>query len=114
MAANENTGFDPSSVLGREPPFSQEAEEAVLGGMLLDPECMSTVAEMLKAESFYRPQHQQLYSIIIRTMFNDSGKDIISVIDESVTMGVFENASMAKTYLYGLMKNVPTTANIDS
>lgn len=114
MAANDNTGFDPSSVLGREPPFSQEAEEAVLGGMLLDPECMSTVAEMLKAESFYRPQHQQLYSIIIRTMFNDSGKDIISVIDESVTMGVFENASMAKTYLYGLMKNVPTTANIDS
>ena len=115
MPANDNTAqLSTASVFGRELPFSQEAEEAVLGSILLDPECLSSVAELLKPESFYRPQHQQLFNIILRTMLTQSDKDIISVIDESVTMGVFESSAMAKTYLTGLMENVPSTANIES
>ena len=108
------SGISGSDVLGRELPFSQEAEEAVIGGILLDPGCLPKVMEILKPESFYRPQHQQLFSIIMRMFSNGTNEDIITVIDEAVTMGIFESSAMAKTYLTGLMQNVPSTANIES
>ena len=101
-------------ILGRKPPFSQEAEEAVIGGILLDPSCLPKVIEILKPESFYRPQHKQLFSIIMRMFAGGTNEDIITVINEAVTMGVFESSAMAKTYLMGLMQNVPSTANIES
>lgn len=103
-----------SALLGRELPYSQEAEEAVLGGVLLDPACLPKVVELLKPENFYRPQHQQLFSIIMRMFSTGSTEDIITVINEAVTMGIFETSAMAKTYLTGLMENVPSTANITS
>ncbi|WP_294407091.1 replicative DNA helicase [uncultured Ruminococcus sp.] len=103
-----------SALLGRELPYSQEAEEAVLGGVLLDPACLPKVVELLKPENFYRPQHQQLFSIIVRMFSTGRAEDIITVINEAVNEGIFETSSMAKTYLSGLMENVPSTANIES
>ena len=46
-------------------PFSMEAEQSVLGAILIEPECISKVLELLTPESFYRPQHQQLFSIML-------------------------------------------------
>lgn len=100
--------------LGRELPFSQEAEEAVIGGILLDPQALPKVIEKLRPESFYRPQHQQLFTIIMRMFTTGNKEDVITVIDEAVRMGIFETSAMAKTYLTGLMENVPSTANIES
>ena len=103
-----------SSVLGRPVPFADEAEEAVLGGILRDPSVLPTVIEILRPDNFYRPQHQQLYSIIMR-MFATGGKeDVITVIDEAVKLGVFETSAMAKSYLMGIMEMVPSTGNIES
>ncbi|MGN0593970.1 MAG: replicative DNA helicase [Hominimerdicola sp.] len=109
------SGISGSELLGRQLPFSEEAEEAVIGSILLDPACLDKVTEIIKnSEYFYRPQHQQLYSIILRMFANGSREDVITVIDEAVTMGIFENSAMAKTYLMGIMENVPSTANIES
>ncbi len=115
MAVSDNmAGFRASEMLGRELPYSLEAEQAVLGGVLLDPSVLPRVIEILKPESFYRPQHQQLFSIMMRMFSTAKVEDIITVIDESVTMGIFETSAMAKTYLSGLMESVPSTANIES
>jgi replicative DNA helicase len=98
---------------GRKPIHAPEAEQAVLGGVLLDPSVLPKVVETLKPESFYNPIHQQLFGILMR-MFSDSRtEDIITVINESVTVGIFETSAMAKTYLAGLMDAVPSTANIE-
>ena len=56
--ADNFRGLTTGATLGRELPFSQEAEEAVLGGVLRDPSVLPKVIEILKPESFYRPQHQ--------------------------------------------------------
>lgn len=113
MSGIENfSSISGSSLLGRELPYSQEAEEAVIGGVLLEPACLPEVVEVLKPEYFYRPQHQQLFSIILRMFSTGNAEDIITVINESVNIGVFENSAMAKVYLTGLMENVPSTANI--
>ena len=72
------------------------------------------VIEILKPESFYRPQHQQLFTIIMRMFTTGSKEDLITVINEAVTMGVFETSAMAKNYLLGIMEMVPSTDNIES
>lgn len=115
MASNDNlNGVRASDILGRELPYSLEAEQAVLGGVLLDPEILPKVIEILKPESFYRPQHQQIFSIMMRMFTSAKNEDIITIINESVSMGIFETSAMAKTYLMGIMESVPSTANIES
>lgn len=115
MASNDSlSGVRASDILGRELPYSLEAEQAVLGGVLLDPEILPKVIEILRPESFYRPQHQQIFSIMMRMFTSASNEDIITIINESVAMGIFETSAMAKTYLMGIMESVPSTANIES
>lgn len=100
--------------IGRKPVYSPEAEQAVLGGVLKDPQILPTVIEHLKPESFFNPLHQKLFSVLVR-MFSDAHtQDIIAVINEAVTAGAFETSAMAKTYLLGLVEGVPSTANIDT
>ncbi|MBP1533097.1 MAG: replicative DNA helicase [Ruminococcus sp.] len=104
-----------SSVFGRALPYSQEAEEAVIGSILLNPvQCREKAMELLKPDNFYRPQHQQIFSILMKMYTTGKTEDIITVVDEAVTMGIFESAEMARRYLSGLMENVPSTANIES
>ena len=103
-----------TDLIGRELPYSIEAEMTVLGALLLSPDSLPTVIVHLKPDSFYREQHRQLYSIILRMFSNGAPADIITVINEAVSEGVFETAAMAKTYLTNLMENVPSVANIAS
>lgn len=94
-------------------PFSLEAEQSVLGGLLLEPDCISTVLEWLtKPDMFYKRQHRELFIVLVN-MFNMSKTvDMITVLDEVGRAGVFETPESAKTYLVQLMELVPTTANI--
>ncbi|MGN0622907.1 MAG: replicative DNA helicase [Oscillospiraceae bacterium] len=114
MAIENSSPMRASDILGRELPYSLEAEQAVLGGVLLDPSVLPKVIEILRPDYFYRPQHQQLFAIMMRMFTTSQTEDIITVIDEAVTMGVFETSAMAKAYLTGMMEGVPSTANIES
>lgn len=104
-----------AQLAGKKPIHAPEAEQAVLGGIMLDPSVLPRVVEILsKPEYFYNPIHQQIFAILMR-MFSDSKTgDIITVINEAVTAGIFETSAMAKTYLGGLAEAVPSTANIES
>lgn len=99
---------------GRDLPYSLEAEQTVLGVLLLNPDALPTVIARLKPECFYREQHRQIYSIILRMFSNGQNADIITVMNEAVASGVFETSEMAKTYLKGIMEGVPSTSNVAS
>ncbi len=116
MASNDSySGFRPSEILGRELPYSLEAEQAVLGSILIDSSILPRVIEIVeKPEYFYRTQHQQLFSIIMRMFSKGNAEDLITIISESVDSGIFETSAMAKTYLQGVMETVPSIANIES
>ncbi|MGI5967862.1 MAG: DnaB-like helicase N-terminal domain-containing protein, partial [Anaerotruncus rubiinfantis] len=108
--AQYDPGLDPQL---QNLPYSLEAEQSVLGGLLLDPESIGTVLEYItKPEMFYRRQHRELFSVLIG-MFN-AGKtiDFITVLEEAGRAEIFENSESAKTYLVQLMELVPTVANI--
>lgn len=103
-----------SQLLGRELPYNLDAEQAVLGTLLIDPGSVSTAILHLKPESFYREQHRQLFTIMIRLFSNGSSADVVTVVNESVSQGVFETEAMARTYIKGLADSVPSTANLKS
>ena len=102
------------SVDNGELPFSLEAEQAVLGALLLDPSCISAVTMILKPEYFYLPQHKAIFSTILGLDAAHGGKiDALLVLDSLRKDKIFDDES-GKTYLLQLSKNVPSTANVDS
>lgn len=110
---NESNISGLSSSFGFEMPHSIEAEQTVLGSILIQPDVLSVVLEHLKPESFYNDQHRQLFSIIIR-MFSDGSKaDIITVLNEALSAGIFETAAEGKNYLASIMQAVPSVSNIE-
>ena len=94
-------------LISRQPPQSLEAEQAVLGSMLIDSRCVSDVIGILRPEDFF--QNQQLYETIY-TMFNFSQTiDPVTVLDKLRELGYYEENS--KDYVLQLMEITPTAAN---
>ncbi len=102
-------------LLGKDPPFSQLAERSVIGGMLRSPEeAVPSAVELLKAEYFYEPIHQQMFSIIVNAYSDNKGFTIIDMINEFVKRDIFTNEDMAKTFIMGLTDFVASVKNIES
>ena len=97
-------------------PHSVEAEQSVLGSILLAPETLTIALEMLTPEHFFIPQHAELFRLL-QTMFNSaqSGQlDLVVVLNEAVQQGIFENSAEGKRYLNTLADSVPSAENIAS
>ena len=95
-------------------PYNLEAEQTVLGALLLDPESLSVAMNYIKPESFYVSKHRDLFAIIVRLFSLGVNADIITVINEAVKDGIFESSTAGKEYLAAIMEGVPTTKNIES
>lgn len=93
-------------------PHNTDAEQSVLGGILLDSEQIPTVMELLKPESFYLEAHRGLYSTILGMFTSGIAVDFVTVCDKAVTAGVFRTVEEAKAYLAQLIELTPTTANL--
>ncbi|MDE5738404.1 MAG: replicative DNA helicase [Oscillospiraceae bacterium] len=95
-------------------PYSLEAEQTILGGILINPDVMEIVMERVKPECFYIEQHQKLFKIFVQMLGSGSHIDIITVLNEAVSAHVFETASDGRTYLANIAESVPSIANIKS
>lgn len=96
----------------RIPPQNLEAEQSVLGAMLIDGEAVAKVANLLHPEDFYADKHQQLFSAIISLFHRGEPVDLITVQDELRNRGQLEGVG-GLTYLTSLINMVPTTANAE-
>ena len=98
-------------LLSRQMPHSVEAEQAVLGSMLIDARCVPEVVEDLKAEDFYLKQNREIYETIYG-MFNFSATiDPVTVLDQMRQNGVYDE-NTSRSYLLQLMDITPTAANV--
>lgn len=95
-------------------PYNLEAEQTVLGALLLNPESLTLAMNYIKPDSFYVTKHRDLFAVIIRLFTLGVNADIITVINEAVRDGIFESSTSAKEYLAKIMEDVPTTKNIES
>lgn len=93
-------------------PYNLEAEQSVLGCILMEPNCMNEVIDHLKPDSFYLPQHRELFSIMLTMFTNQNGAiDPVLVADALTKSGKFDLAG-GRDYLVQLSNSVPSTANV--
>ncbi len=92
-------------------PHSIEAEQSVLGGLLLSSDAWDAVAETVVASDFYRPDHRLIFRQIAQLAENSQPVDVITVADKLEASGELEAAG-GLTYLAELAQNTPSASNI--
>jgi replicative DNA helicase len=98
------------NALGMVPPHSVEAEQAVLGCMLLDSDVIPTVTELIRSSDFYREDHREICEAITDIVEQAGPVDIITVSEQLQRRGTLEKAG-GMDYLASITSAVPTTAN---
>lgn len=100
------------SVFDRQPPFSERAETAVLGGMLIDRDAVTRVIEVLSDGMMYREGNRRVYRAMIRLFERGDVIDVITIAEELKKTGELESSG-GLDYLSRLVDAVPTAANIE-
>ncbi len=96
----------------RLPPQSMEAEEAVLGAILVNFSSLPRIIGIIKPESFYKPANRIIYETILRLFSQNQPIDIVTVSEALKVKGQLEDVG-GRAYVNDLALNVVTTANIE-
>ena len=94
----------------RVPPQDLEAEQSVLGSMMLSKDAIADVVEGLRGSDFYRPAHETIYEAILDLYGRGEPVDTITVADELSKRGDLQRVG-GQAYLHQLVQVVPTSAN---
>lgn len=95
-------------------PFDKDAEQAVLGSILVENKCMDVVSGIIKSDYFYLPAHRAIYTSML-TMFmgNNSAIDPVIIADALTRENLYDETGGRK-YLVQLADSVPSTANVEN
>ncbi|AEM80013.1 primary replicative DNA helicase [Thermoanaerobacter thermohydrosulfuricus] len=93
------------------PPQNIEAEQSVLGSMLLSRDAIIDVSEIIKADDFYKESHKKLFDVMMEMFEKDIPVDLVTVVDELRKRNMLE-AVGGIDYIASLSSNVITTANV--
>jgi replicative DNA helicase len=94
------------------PPQNLEAEQSVLGGILIENEAINRVTEILDADDFYREAHRKIFNALITLSERDEPADLITLTNELRKADHLDSIGGA-SYLASLIDSVPTAANIE-
>ena len=97
-------------LLYRQMPHSLEAEQAVLGSMLIDANCIKDVMEKLRPEDFYLRQNREIFETIYQMFVYSKPIDGVTVAGELEKAGLYTDTT--RSYLVQLMEVTPTSANV--
>ena len=106
---NNQNGFN---ITQRNLPFSYEAEQAVLGSILLDPDKFTETASSLSSGDFYLEEHAHIYSAMQELFLKSRTIDVVTLIDMIVKQGVYNSDEQGKNYIMTIAGIVPSAANI--
>ena len=98
-------------VFYRQMPHSLEAEQSVLGSMLIDAECVKDVMEQLRPDDFYLRQNREIFETIYSMFVYSKPVDGVTVAGEMEKNGTYDEAT-TRAYLAQLMDVTPTSANV--
>jgi replicative DNA helicase len=95
----------------RVPPHSAEAEQSVLGGLLLDNGAWDRIGDLLAEDDFYRYEHRLIYGVVAALINATKPADVITVFEQLQSLGKAEECG-GLVYLNALAQSVPSAANI--
>ena len=101
------------SMISRMPPNDTQAEQAVLGCMLVDKDAILTAVEILKPEDFYRPEHAEIYSAMLELYQKGSPIDLLTLKDQLNLRGKYDTVNGFE-YLASLSSPMYSIANVES
>jgi replicative DNA helicase len=93
------------------PPQHIEAEQSILGGILIENEAINRVTEIVDADDFYREAHRKIFNALINLSERDEPADLITLTNELQKIDQLDSIGGA-SYLTSLIDSVPTAANI--
>jgi replicative DNA helicase len=94
--------------------YSIEAEQAVLGSILINPECFSSVSMLIRPDYFYLPQNKAIFTVM-QQLDATSGKiDLLMALEILRNDELFNGDDNAKEYLFKLTETVPAVSNVES
>jgi replicative DNA helicase len=93
------------------PPHSLEAEQSVLGGLMLDNNAWDTVSEIVVEDNFYRQEHRKIFRTMIKLVNDGNPIDVVTLSEELDRTAELETAG-GLDYLVELAKNTPSASNI--
>ena len=106
-----NKPSDPQLDSLRVPPQSIEAEQSVLGGLLLDNGAWDRIADILTADDFYRYDHRIIFQSIVKLINASRPADVVTVFESLESMSRADEVG-GLPYLNALAQNTPSAANI--
>lgn len=98
-------------MIDRVPPQNIEAEQAVLGAMLLEREAIAKVMEKLRSEDFYREAHKVIFNAMLELYNRNEAVDLVTVTEVLKKNGKLEDVG-GIAYVTSLANSVPTAANV--
>lgn len=98
-------------ILDRRMPFSLEAEQSVLGSVLIDPESFAEVASVMDADDFYTPDHKEIYLSMQDLFLSNRSIDVVTLIDTLVKRGIYSNSDQGREYIKVIAEMVPSVSN---
>ena len=93
------------------PPHSVEAEQSVLGGLLLENDAWDRIADIIGTEDFYRHDHRLIYEHISRLVEHSKPADMVTVAESLESTSQLAGVG-GIAYLGALVQNIPSAANI--
>ena len=97
----------------RVPPYSQEGEQAVLGGLMISEEAWDPVSERVSEADFYRKEHRLIFRVMAQLAEEDKPRDLVTVSQALQHLGQLESTG-GVAYLSELSRNTPSAANIEA
>ena len=113
IETNRELPLDEALASLKTPPHSIEAEQSVLGGLMLDNEAWDKVGHVLTSEDFYNPAHRKLYLCIQILAQEMKPFDPVTVAEELDRKGELQDAG-GVIYLTELVESIPSVANMDA
>ena len=101
-----------TSRLQRIPPYNIEAEESLLGSMLISRDAIATILEIIKKDDFYRSSNQMIFEAILDMYTKGEPSDPITVADHLKKKGMLDEVG-GKTFIHSLINNIPLAANAE-
>ncbi len=92
-------------------PHSNDAEQAVLGSIIISNECFDDVVQIITADDFYQPVHADIFRLMQSFSLQSKALDVIPFIDALVANGIYQDEAAARSYVKLLVDVVPATTN---
>ncbi len=92
-------------------PVSLDAERALLGSLIINPECFDSIAGMIKAEDFYLDEHKHIYNALVKMYMQSKTIDSVTLVNALVESGAKDESEGIK-YISLIANSVPSVSNV--